>query len=168
MKAKSESELLSDLFLKDLCFNMRRTSKPLTNLYNKILKQMGYSLECTQCYLLFVLYSVFPEGLRFTELSEKLLTDRTTVNRVIMPLAERKFVVIDRKGKDRRVSYCKLTDSGRKLIQEMIPLFRRIDFFIKNAVGAIGEINSDDLSIKIRQFGDLAFGIKLEGGECDE
>ena len=112
------------------CARLRRTARRLTQAYDKALKPSG--LRLTQ-------YSVLANvarrsGLSVTDLAELLAMDRTTLTRNLRPLGERGWVRIA-PGPDRRSRAVEITQAGRLVYQEALPLWRDAERAFRQRMG---------------------------------
>jgi DNA-binding MarR family transcriptional regulator len=104
-----------------LCFGLRRASRALTQRYDHVLSLAG--LRSTQFNLLAGLASY--EAKTLTQLASLLVMDRTTLTRNLKPL-ERAGLVITLASIDKRSRPYVLSEKGKTLLQDALPLW--IDF----------------------------------------
>ena len=112
------------------CARLRRTARRLTRAYDRALKPSG--LRLTQ-------YSVLANvarrsGLSVTDLAELLAMDRTTLTRNLRPLGARGWVRIA-PGPDRRSRAVEITQAGRLVYQEALPLWRAAERAFRQRMG---------------------------------
>ena len=101
-----------------LCFSMRRAARLVTRVYEEALAPGD--LKVTQFGLLSRLAASHPVS--FAELADFLSLDQTTLTRNLRPL-ERRGLVSVRPGADRRTRTIALTPKGRRLYEQVLPLW---------------------------------------------
>lgn len=111
--------------------NLRKTMRVVSQAYDAALKPSG--LRATQFTLLAVLSRRGEQPL--TQLAEILVMDRTTLTRNLKPLMAKGWVAVGRE-KDERVRLISITEAGRELVAEAIPLWRNAQARIVNGVGS--------------------------------
>src|SRR6266508_6420207 len=102
------------------CFNIRKTARAITNLYDTVLQPTG--LRSTQATLLMAIAVAGTPTI--SRLAEYLVMDRTTLARDLKPLEDQGLVRIT-PGGDRRTRELQLTDAGREKLHEIIPLWEQ-------------------------------------------
>jgi DNA-binding MarR family transcriptional regulator len=112
------------------CAKLRRTARRLTRAYDRALRPSG--LRLTQ-------YSVLANvarrsGLSVTDLAELLAMDRTTLTRNLRPLSQRGWVRVA-PGPDRRSRAVEITEPGRLVYQEALPLWRAAEQAFRQRMG---------------------------------
>jgi len=112
-------------------FNLRRTARVVTRLYDEILRPSG--LKGTQFALLSVVRELGPVSVG--ELGEAMGMDRTTVTRNVGLLRREKLVLFE-PGQDRRTRLVRLTPLGRSTLQKAIPYWEEAQAAL---VGRLGE-----------------------------
>lgn len=119
------------------CFATRKVARAITQSYDEALRPIG--LRATQFTLL---VGIAVAGrVTVSDLSEKLVMDRTTLARDVRPLETQAWVDIT-PGQDRRVRLLSLTEKGWRLLQKAIPLWAGIQ---KRLVTKIGNRRWDGL-----------------------
>lgn len=93
--------------------------------------EVGYKATPEGLGVLFLLSQ--NDGLTQSSISEFLAKDKSMITRLLNALEAEGLVHREQDEKDRRVSRSYLTDTGRKAIEEFIPLFR--SFFAELYVG---------------------------------
>lgn len=118
------------------CANLRKVTRMVTQAYDAALKQTG--LKATQFTVLVTLDQTgeLPVG----QLAQELLMERTTLTRNLQPLIKKGYIVITSQ-KDQRVRNIDLTDDGRHILQEALPLWEKTQSVIVNHMGD-GEFNN--------------------------
>ncbi len=100
------------------CFKIRKTSRLITQIYDKRLKPVG--LKITQ----FSILSFIATGKEKTliELADELFMDRTTLTRGLSVLKKKKLIK-NIQNNDSRKKIMILTDQGIKILNSAIPLW---------------------------------------------
>lgn len=119
------------------CFNLRKASRALTQLFDEALKPAG--LFSTQFTLLAAISS--QDKATITELSQALIMDRTTLTRNLNPLHKNGWVEVTL-GQDKRKKILSLTPSGKKVLSQAMVYWKAIQ---KQVVKTLGKGNWDDL-----------------------
>jgi DNA-binding MarR family transcriptional regulator len=112
------------------CFNLRKATRVITNLYDEYLRPVELSI--TQLTLLIALEQA--KKISVTRLSKILLMDRTTLARDLKPLERRDLVSIA-EGEDRRVRLIALTSLGQKVLTQALPLWKVAQTHIVSHLG---------------------------------
>ena len=113
------------------CFNLRKTTRIVTQLYDRIMKPSG--LNGTQFTLLtIVTLSGTPT---IANLAKNLLMDRTTLTRNLKPLEKQGLLVIT-PGVDQRTRIVALTKEGKNVLFEAYPYWEKAQ---KSIVDSFGE-----------------------------
>ena len=128
--------LHSDLPAKEavqLClnFNVRKVARLITQYYNTALQPSG--LLSTQFSVLVALS--FEEVMTISDLSEVLVTDRTTLARNLIPLQRQNYLSIDRGELDRRKKYVRITYQGEQALEKALPLWAQAQEKVKSELG---------------------------------
>ena len=114
-----------------VCATARMAARSLTRAYDRALEPAG--IRTTQ---FSVLARLFEEGpLPLTRLAGRLAMDRTTLARDLRPLERRGLVAVS-VGADRRVRMAELTPSGRRLVDEVRPLWKAAQRDISSRLGS--------------------------------
>ncbi len=113
------------------CFNLRKASRAITHLYDEVLRSTG--LRTTQFTILRVLHS--RGEMPITQLAWELVMDRTTLTRNLRPLVRQGLITIT-SGSDRRTREVKLTDQGRDVVKQALPLWEKAQ---RRVVEGLGE-----------------------------
>ena len=112
------------------CTNLRKAARVVTKIYDAAFRPIG--LRATQFTLLASLSH--RGGLPQTRLAEVLVIDRTTLTRNLRPLVGRGFVRVDRDG-DRRIRRISLTEAGKAILAEALPLWRKAQSRLVESLG---------------------------------
>ena len=111
-------------------FNLRRASRALGQVYDAALRPLG--LKGTQFSLLTALALLGPVPL--SELARELGMDRTSLTRNLRPLLREGYVREDR-GEDRRQRLLDLTEAGRRIYREALPLWQAVQDRVEDRLG---------------------------------
>jgi DNA-binding MarR family transcriptional regulator len=112
-------------------FNLRKAARVVTHLYDETLKPSG--LRSTQYSLLTVLSLGGAETI--SNLAHKLVMDRTTLTRNLKPLQSQGWIKRV-PGEDRRTRAWTITDPGRKVLAQALPLWQKAQ---KDTVNLLGK-----------------------------
>ena len=113
-----------------VCATARMAARSLTRIYDRALEPAG--IRTTQ---FSVLARLLEEGpLPLTHLAGRLAMDRTTLARDLRPLERRGLVAIS-VGADRRVRMAALTPGGRRLVDEVRPLWKQVQRDVRAELG---------------------------------
>ena len=112
-------DTLSSMAAQCACLNMRKVSRAVTQFFDDALDSTG--LRSTQLALLVAVATHDRPSL--TDLGDILVMDPSTVSRVVKPLHARGLLTTA-PGADRRRRTVALTEAGRTLVAEAVPLWR--------------------------------------------
>ncbi len=112
------------------CANLRKAARVVTQAYEAALQPTG--LKATQFTLLATLSK--RGDLPLTKLAEALVVDRTTLTRNLKPLVGKGFVGVGQDG-DQRVRRISLTDAGKDILDEALPLWRKAQSRLVESLG---------------------------------
>jgi len=113
-----------------VCATARMAARSLTRIYDRALEPAG--IRTTQFSVLARLLEKRP--LPLTHLAGRLAMDRTTLARDLGPLERRGLVAIS-VGADRRVRMAELTPAGRRLVDEVRPLWKQVQRDVRAQLG---------------------------------
>lgn len=116
-----------------MCFNLRRATRVVTQLYDHELRESG--LRATQFSVLAALH--IGAAMSMNQLAELLGADRTTLTRNLRPL-EREGLVASRAGEDRRVRMISITDDGREAFEKAVPCWNRAQRMLRERLSEEG------------------------------
>jgi DNA-binding MarR family transcriptional regulator len=102
------------------CFNLRKTTRAITQLYDEALRPMG--LRVTQFSLLIA--TMMLGSVTVTRLAEIGVMDRTTLTRNLKPL-EKKGLIKVVPGDDQRTRIVTLTAHGKEVLSKALPLWEK-------------------------------------------
>jgi DNA-binding MarR family transcriptional regulator len=112
------------------CFNLRRVTRAVTQLYDDFLRPTG--LRVTQFSVLVALRNL--DQATVNQLADKLVVDRTTLTRKLRPLQQAGFVR-SRPGVDRRVREISLTAAGEDKLHQALPRWREAQSQMRRSLG---------------------------------
>lgn len=112
------------------CFNLRKTARAVTAVYEKIMKPSG--LKATQFTVLAATTAAEPVTIK--DLAALLVMDRTTLARNLKPLERLGFIRIE-PGEDRRERYLSLTPEGQTALGRAYPLWEKAQEEMKRLLG---------------------------------
>ena len=119
-------EMISDC----ACLNLRKASRAVTRIFDEALQQTG--LRSTQLPVLVTLTVSGPTSV--SNLADELVMDRTSLGRLLVPLASGGFIGI-RPGKDRRTREVSLTTHGYEAVRGAIPLWEKAQAHVVAKLG---------------------------------
>lgn len=104
-----------------LCLHVQRASRKVGRRYDQAFRPLG--LTNGQFSILMALSR--PQPTAMPELAEILGMDRTTLTAALKPLERRGLLQLGRNTEDRRARQMALTDEGRTLVGEAVPLWEQ-------------------------------------------
>lgn len=120
-------------FAECMVSNSRMAARAITRRYDSHARQFG--ITSTQFSLLGVIVA---SGERtVSELAEACGFERTTLTRNLDRL-ERMGLIVSRPAEHGNGRICKLTDKGQALVEQMLPLWRKVQAEIRAELGAEG------------------------------
>ncbi|MGH9530862.1 MAG: MarR family winged helix-turn-helix transcriptional regulator [Terriglobales bacterium] len=130
-----------------MCGSFRRTSRALTQLYEKALRTLG--LRATQFTILQVLARAgeVSQG----QLGAMLAMDSTTLTRTLAIMARQGWIA-ERRGRDRRERHLRLAKGGRTLLDRALPVWERTQSRLR---GRMGQKSWSDLIDRTNQMTEL-------------
>ncbi|SFG07217.1 DNA-binding transcriptional regulator, MarR family [Desulfotomaculum arcticum] len=126
-----------------VCFNLRKASRLLSQVYDQALKPSG--IKVTQFSLMMAVAG--NDGITMGKLARPLGMDRTTLSRNAR-LLEKKGLIEIGEGEDRREQVLNLTEKGAGLLLEAIPIWERVQ---KQLTEKLGEKRLDELLGDLRE-----------------
>jgi DNA-binding MarR family transcriptional regulator len=126
----TESAAIREVGRRCACFNLRRVTRAVTQVYDDFLRPTG--LRVTQFSVLVALRNLHQSTVN--QLADKLVVDRTTLTRNLRPL-EDAGLVRTRPGADRRVREIFLTTAGEEKLQQALPLWREAQSQMRRSLG---------------------------------
>jgi DNA-binding MarR family transcriptional regulator len=112
------------------CAEVRKTARLLTQRYDAALRPAG--LKVMQLCILSALAKV--RGISMTRLADRLVLGRTGLTRNLKPL-DRDGLIGIRPGKDSRKRIVHLTDRGREVLKQAVPLWQGVQHQIIDEIG---------------------------------
>ena len=112
------------------CLNLRKASRAVTRIFDEALQPTG--LRSTQLPVLVTLTVSGPTSI--SNLADELVMDRTSLGRLIGPLASRGLIDI-RPGNDRRTREVSLAARGYEAVREAIPLWDKAQAHVVAKLG---------------------------------
>ncbi|MBU3146272.1 MarR family winged helix-turn-helix transcriptional regulator [Clostridium sp. CF012] len=113
------------------CGNLRKTTRAITQFYDKMLKPTG--LKSTQCLLL--LDISLNENISVSSLGNILLMDQSTVTRNVKLLIKSGYIDIKKEEQDSRKKCITITNKGLKTLEVAIPLLKKAQNKIEDGIG---------------------------------
>lgn len=101
----------------EVYLNLQRTAEALRSVVVETLKP--YELTGSQYNVLRILRGAGAEGVKCSEISERLVTKDSDITRLLDRLIARNLVTRERDDKDRRVIVARITEAGLKLLAEL-------------------------------------------------
>ncbi len=129
MSAK-QSPSISGLDEVCTCFYLRRAARAISRDYDRALKPLG--LKATQFTVLSATAQTGPVSI--TELAATLGMERTSLTRNLRPLEHRALLARSEEGW-KRTRLVELTDAGRALLAEAIPLWQQAQRGLSERLG---------------------------------
>lgn len=105
-----------------LCLHLQRAARAVARRFDEALRPIGISNG--QFSILMALNR--PEPPRISDLAPFLAMDRTTLTANIKPLARRRLLDVVPDVKDSRSRRLRLTESGRDLLVQAVPIWRSV------------------------------------------
>ncbi len=136
------------------CSALRRAARHVTRFYDSELAATG--LGVNQYSILVRLSRVGPSAIR--DLARWLVMDRSTLGRLLRPLAKRGLVGLDVSQQDRRRRAVTLTPAGRALVVECRPLWAVAQRRFESKFGEQAALNLRTMlkQVEIADFGAVA------------
>jgi DNA-binding MarR family transcriptional regulator len=116
-----------------VCLGVRRAARVVTRAYEEALKPGD--LKATQFSLL--AYLVVSPTASFAEITTHMAMDQSTLTRNLRPL-ERRGLIAVRPGPDRRTRTITLTAKGRRLYEEVLPMWLKVQSRVVERLGRSG------------------------------
>jgi len=100
--------------------NIRRTSGYLERWMQQLLKSYGITEQ--QYNVLRILRGAGPEGLRCTEIGERMLSRDPDITRLLARLQRNRLIERRRDARDRRVTHIRISPAGSALLADLDPV----------------------------------------------
>ncbi|MBJ3775741.1 MarR family winged helix-turn-helix transcriptional regulator [Acuticoccus mangrovi] len=148
MSTAPEIPFETTLFVRDhcLCLHLQRAARALARRFDAALKPVG--LTNGQFSLLMSLNR--PQPPRMGEVASVLAMDSTTLTAAMKPLLRRALVEMRPDEKDRRSRRVALTDAGRALLAEALPIWRETHAEIDALLAGVGAGDGEPLRQTLR------------------
>ncbi len=119
-----------------LCFNLRKAARAITRIYDGALAPVG--LKATQ----FTVLQIAGEagGTAMSRLAGRLGMDRTTLTRNLQPL-EKLGLISTGAGRDRRERSIRVTEAGREVLEQALPLWESAQSRLYSALGPVAFVS---------------------------
>ncbi len=138
---------------------VRQVSRVLTRIYDDCLRPLG--IQGSQFSVLVTAAMFGDEGATMSALADKLVMDRTTLTRNIVPLEKQGYLRVARSAEDARARVILLTRAGERLIESAYPLWEEAQKRISRTLGAA---RFDGLRNQLSDV--VAFADRLGGGSA--
>ncbi len=132
------------------CFNLRKTARAITQLYDEALRPSG--LRCTQFSLLIA--ATMLEPVTVTHLAEIVVMDRTTLARNLRPLEKMGLMNVE-PGDDQRTRIVTLTTRGKEVLSKALPLWEKAQ---DRVVAGLGQERWTSLQANLKEVVSQAVG----------
>lgn len=129
-ESQSKQDKLVEVAAVCTCFNLRKASRAVTQIFDEILHPSG--LRTTQFNLLVSISMV--NSANITDLAQGLVMDRTTLTRNLKPLEKQGLIEIF-SGQDHRMRFVTLTASGYEALAKALPLWEQAQARIVKELG---------------------------------
>jgi DNA-binding MarR family transcriptional regulator len=133
-----------------MCYNLRKTSRAITQFYDRMLEPSG--LAITQFSLLVGLS--ISQSPTITKMANEMIIDRTTLTRSLSVLQHQGLVKITESGNDKREKNIIITSKGKELLAKALPLWEKAQSTI---IEKFGKENCNDMLLELPKI------IKLTG-----
>lgn len=107
-----------------VAYRMYRTSRLIRHLHYLTFQRNGFDMTPEQWFILNKLAERSPQSQ--TELGESLIDDRPNMTRLLTALEKKGYISRRTDERDRRKSEVQLTDTGRELLEECLPLAQQV------------------------------------------
>ena len=122
-----------------LCLHSQRAARALARRFDEIYRPIG--LTSGQFSLIISLNRPAPAS--FAGVARLLSMDRTTLTAALKPLVRRGLVEISVDPDDRRAKRLALTDEGRAVLAQAVPLWERVHAEIETGLGSGDRVRGD-------------------------
>jgi DNA-binding MarR family transcriptional regulator len=108
------------------CLLLRKTTRRVTQLYDRCLAPVGVTTSQFACLAnLTGLRLTGTDALPMRALAERMGLDPTTLHRNLRPLTARRLIAVGADPTDKRVRVVRITDAGQAKVREALPFWRR-------------------------------------------
>jgi len=126
----------------EMLINLIRTDSLVTAALSRRFRRYGLSLSGFNA---LVILRQAPEGVNPHEIADRLLVTRAAVTAILDALEAKKLVRRERSGVDGRMSLIAITDTGKKLLDRMLPEH----FAAERAMASVLGSNEKELLISL-------------------
>jgi DNA-binding MarR family transcriptional regulator len=151
------NETLQGLNNRCACFNLRKATRAVTQYYDRNLEPAG--IRATQFTLLVTLACSTARTL--TEMAEGLVMDRTTLTRNLKPI-ELSGLIHLVQTLDKRTKAYALTELGRKVLAQSIPLW---EIAQGRVIQEFGQLKYNNLLLELEELQKKINGLEAEKEE---
>jgi DNA-binding MarR family transcriptional regulator len=134
---------------------VRQVSRLLTRIYDDRLRPLG--IQQSQLAVLVAAAMFGEDGATMCALASKLVMDRTTLTRNVVPLEKAGYLRVARSAEDARARVILLTRAGERLIEAAYPLWEEAQ---KRISRTLGSARFEELRVRLSEV--VAFAGKLE------
>lgn len=138
-KPKASGPSCREVLSSCACFNLRKASRSVTQLYDEMLQPTG--LRSTQVVLLTVL-AASDDGLSLNRLARELVTSPSTASRTLQPLKREGLIESKRQGP--RGINIRLSSKGAQALREALPYWEKAQARFVELVGQKSWIDLND------------------------
>lgn len=117
-----------------LCAALRKATRVITKRYEASLKPSG--LKVTQYSMLINISRLM--GITISELAKVMVMDQSTVTRNIQLLEKKGYVYFKEEGTDLRVKLIHISESGKQVLDQAKPLWKKAQRETENQLGTLG------------------------------
>ncbi len=113
---------------------VRQVSRLLSRVYDESLRPLG--LQESQLSVLVAVAMFGESGAQMGALADRLLMDRTTLTRNVVPLEKAGLVRVARSAEDARARVVLLSPSGQRMIESAYPRWEKAQAKVRRTLGA--------------------------------
>lgn len=130
------------------CVNskLRKLARMTTNIYERNFKE--FELRSSQVSIMLMIGKMGAANQK--ELADFLFVDYSTMSRDLNSLKKRQIIKIS-KGPDARHSILELTESGQKLLERLVPVWKQTNDEIETSLGSFSISNIDLITQALKQ-----------------
>jgi DNA-binding MarR family transcriptional regulator len=129
-----DSQLARKIMKECTGMRVRQVSRLLTRIYDECLRPLG--VQESQLSVLVAVAMFGERGAQMGTLADRLLMDRTTLTRNVVPLEKAGLVRVARSADDARARVVFLTRGGERMIESAYPLWEEAQTKLRQALGA--------------------------------
>ncbi len=132
----------------NLYFQIELTARKIRHYGQTVLNNNGIDITIEQWLVLKVIME--NDGINQIQIGKILVKDKPTISRMVKSLTEKGFVLKENTSGDLREFLLKLTESGKKLVEFLIPLIEEIRLKGLGNLSEDQKINTKETLLKIR------------------